>query len=1198
ITATFTLKTFSITISTTGNGTGTLDQATQTVNYGANLTINATPAVSSNFTSWSGDSTDGTLANITANKTITATFTLKTFSITISTTGNGTGTLDQATQTVNYGANLTINATPAISSNFTGWSGDASGTGVATITNITANKTITATFTLKIYAIIINKLGNGDGTFDQASSTTVNSGDNLTVTATPADSSDFVSWSGCDSVNDTVCTLSNITADKTVTASFSIKQYMVNISKTGTGDGGLSQSSQLVDWDSNLSVIATANADSYFIGFTGCTSLDNTCAYTSIKEAKNLVAQFELKPSLVVGIENNVTRTNQTSLNLNIAKNATVDQMMISDHADFSGAGWQAYQDTALWNLPNPTVDGLKTVYLKAKDASGYESTVRSVSVTLDTTPPAAPTALSTTAGNGSISLSWFPPAGGPADTDFAKVAIFRSTLPDFVPDLATNKIGNTDSSSAQTYLDVNVENGVTYYYQIKSIDNADNYSAASNQSSAKADNDLPTTPGTLTIQNKTNSKDGLEYINTKDITLSWTPASTDQNSGLKGYLLSIGSSSNGNNVLDGQEILASSISDLTNPSVSISTLSSQLSALSDGTYYARLQAKDNVGNLSAVSSELRFVLDSTAPAITGKVIAYPQSDPIQSKYQVLLTWPIATDALSGVLGYSLVKDGKPLNLDPATNMTKDIQEDTQKNIAYLSDTITPDTASTYTVSAIDLAKNSSAQISFTLENGKTTIIVPKNSDDGIKLEISDVKAEPSALVGETTQAKITWRTTVPSTSLVNYGQSISYNFKTNQDNGLNTLHTVILSDLAFDTTYHFAVTSKDKYGNELSSTDTTFVTNDVLANQSVLDTVLKNLTGELWKVRDIVGLFGNQLAGANNAIGGVVNIPEKLMPAVSSGVATAIAVGATAAAPLANAATMFSLPEYLRSIFFSIGSIATKKRKKKWGKVTEAGSELPIVGARIDLVQIITEGTAAIDSTNGTGPSFTEKTIASTYSDKEGNYAFVAEPGEYLLNVVKDGYTVSNVAGAYSPTKSIIVSSAHEGLIVPSIVLSPSQESLQSKLSFLSKITISEKVLSYISILFLSFGTFTIISALIKNPNSLTTIILALIYPVLWYLTIHNLRKVSPFGYVEDMASHKGIPLSLIRIMDESGEKLLHTAISNEQGHYTTTMPKGNYKALVVKTGYESASVDFDATDKISVLNRKISLKKEGENE
>ncbi len=135
-----------------GTGISCPGDCDESYDFGTAVQLTATSADCYDFTNWSGDCS-GTSPTCTltmdADKSATANFAIKTFTVTISKAGNGTGTLSESTQTVNCGDNLTITATPDATSDFAGWTGDASGTGDAVLTNITSDKTLTATFTLR-----------------------------------------------------------------------------------------------------------------------------------------------------------------------------------------------------------------------------------------------------------------------------------------------------------------------------------------------------------------------------------------------------------------------------------------------------------------------------------------------------------------------------------------------------------------------------------------------------------------------------------------------------------------------------------------------------------------------------------------------------------------------------------------------------------------------------------------------------------------------------------------------------------------------------------------------------------------------------------------------------------------------------------------------------------------------------------------
>ena len=119
----------------------------QTVNHGADGTlVTATPNANYHFVSWSdGNSTAArTDLNVTANKSVSATFAINTYTLTY-TAGSGGSIVATTPQTVNHGAAGTlVTATPAIGYHFLSWSdGYSSG---RTDLNVTANISVTATF--------------------------------------------------------------------------------------------------------------------------------------------------------------------------------------------------------------------------------------------------------------------------------------------------------------------------------------------------------------------------------------------------------------------------------------------------------------------------------------------------------------------------------------------------------------------------------------------------------------------------------------------------------------------------------------------------------------------------------------------------------------------------------------------------------------------------------------------------------------------------------------------------------------------------------------------------------------------------------------------------------------------------------------------------------------------------------------------
>lgn len=192
IEATFTIDTYTLTMSKTGSGTGTTTPTTgiHTYNYGASVTISASPDSSSTFTGWSGDAT-GTSdveLSITTNKSVTATFAIKTYTITASAGSNGSISPSGAT-TVNHGSNQTFYITSNSGYVIEDVRVDGSLLGVSVgavssyiFNNVTDNHTISVTFKPGVTGKVSDAV-TGDGISGAVVIVTLGSGVVFTTTS-------------------------------------------------------------------------------------------------------------------------------------------------------------------------------------------------------------------------------------------------------------------------------------------------------------------------------------------------------------------------------------------------------------------------------------------------------------------------------------------------------------------------------------------------------------------------------------------------------------------------------------------------------------------------------------------------------------------------------------------------------------------------------------------------------------------------------------------------------------------------------------------------------------------------------------------------------------------------------------------------------------------------------------------------------
>ncbi|MDX9700039.1 MAG: InlB B-repeat-containing protein, partial [Rhodocyclaceae bacterium] len=130
---------------------GTASCTPSSVASGGTSTCTATANAGYRFTGWSGDCTGTeascTLTDITADRSVTASFAADTYTISTQAEPAAGGSVVCDPSSVAHGATSTCTATANAGYRFTGWSGDCTGTEVTcTLTDITANRSVTAGF--------------------------------------------------------------------------------------------------------------------------------------------------------------------------------------------------------------------------------------------------------------------------------------------------------------------------------------------------------------------------------------------------------------------------------------------------------------------------------------------------------------------------------------------------------------------------------------------------------------------------------------------------------------------------------------------------------------------------------------------------------------------------------------------------------------------------------------------------------------------------------------------------------------------------------------------------------------------------------------------------------------------------------------------------------------------------------------------
>jgi RHS repeat-associated protein/uncharacterized repeat protein (TIGR02543 family) len=287
------------------------------------VTLTATPATSSSFDGWTGACT-GLAATCTVtmdqSQTVTARFTLIPETLTTTKSGNGSGAITSLQTGIDcgttcsaiydWGTSVTLAATPATGSTFTGWSGGCTGTEATCTVTMDQLQAVNADFTLIKLPLTAAKTGSGTGTLTSvpaeidcgvSCSVSYDWGTVVTLTAAPSADSLFNGWTGACTGTATTCTVT-LDQAQTVTADFATAFKSLSIATLGSGAGTVTSSPVGIDCGTvcradfapNTVVTLTASpaSGSTFGGWSGaCTGSAATCTVT-LDQARSVNATF------------------------------------------------------------------------------------------------------------------------------------------------------------------------------------------------------------------------------------------------------------------------------------------------------------------------------------------------------------------------------------------------------------------------------------------------------------------------------------------------------------------------------------------------------------------------------------------------------------------------------------------------------------------------------------------------------------------------------------------------------------------------------------------------------------------------------------------------------------------------------------------------------------------------------------------
>ena len=444
--------------------------------------------------------------------------------------------------------------------------------------------------------------------------------------------------------------------------------------------------------------------------------------------------------------------------------------MKVGLNSDLSDvASWSNYSSTTISLATDPD-----TVYAQFKDAYNNTSTIVSA-----TTPETPNDMTIYDVSNASTSewrlfVAWKviqTPTPG-----FKQYNVYRST------DGSTYNLLSAITDQQINYLiDSGLSSSTTYYYKVTSQDSNDNISYFSTGVS-----DLPNGQGGTDITPPTISNVATTSLTTNSITITW--ATDELSNSYIGYSTTSGSF--------GTEIGVPSM--VTSHSVTLSNLQPNTA------YYFQVKSYDPSGNLATDNNGGQGYTFTTLAGPTISDVSVTEA----TNNTATIAWQTNIDSDSYVV-YSTSSDLSSSQSYGSGSLTTDHQitlQNLTQGIKYY-----------FYVKSTDGSGNIAYDKN--VVNGAVQYYTLTTTQDTTPPVISSISSSVS-----TSTAIIAWKTDKLSDSSVSYGDTTSYG-QTATSLTLTIDHSIKISNLTPNTTYHYQVASTDANGNSATSTDYTLTT-------------------------------------------------------------------------------------------------------------------------------------------------------------------------------------------------------------------------------------------------------------------------------------------------------------------------------------------------------------------------------------
>lgn len=356
VTPSFVINSYMVTPTAGANGSIT-PMSSQVATHGNSVSFTVTPSAGYHTVTPVGGTCGGTLngntfttASVTGDCTVTVLFAINSYAVTPS-PGSGGGISPSSGQAVNHGSTVSFTVTPSTGyhiDSVTGCNGTLTDS-IYTTGAVTGNCTVTALFAINSY-IVTPSAGSG-GSMSPGSGQAVAYGNTVSFTVTPSTGHHIVSVTGCNgTLSGSTYTTGALTGDCTVSASFELNTYSINV--TASSGGAVSPPAvQTVAHGATARFELTPDAGHSIVSAAGCDGTISGSTFTTAPAANDctVTVSFIVNTyALTFAASSNGTISGESSQLVNYgADSAAVTAVAAAGHHFVSWTGPNGFVSTA-----------------------------------------------------------------------------------------------------------------------------------------------------------------------------------------------------------------------------------------------------------------------------------------------------------------------------------------------------------------------------------------------------------------------------------------------------------------------------------------------------------------------------------------------------------------------------------------------------------------------------------------------------------------------------------------------------------------------------------------------------------------------------------------------------------------------------------------------------------------------------------